>query len=174
MTTPVFGVLQEIDLGHLSEVIVGIVLMLLVFLVMKFAIVPAFEKMYEERSSKIEGGMQRAREAFAEIQEARRLDARLTVARNDPDLPGGPVPSGTRLAVDRSVLTEAEAFVQHQGNVGLVRIAKDFDVERRELTQRLAEERAKLWPRLVDMYADFTDYQRRTDRTIPVIRLSPR
>ena len=37
-----------------------------------------------------------------------------------------------------------------------------------------AEERANLWPRLVDMYADFTDYQRRTDRTIPVIRLSPR
>lgn len=51
---------------------------------------------------------------------------------------------GARLAVDRSVLTEAEAFVQHQGNVGLVRIAKDFDVEQRELTQRLAEERAKL------------------------------
>jgi deazaflavin-dependent oxidoreductase (nitroreductase family) len=37
-----------------------------------------------------------------------------------------------------------------------------------------ADERAVLWPRLVDMYADFTDYQQRTDRTIPVIRLSPR
>jgi hypothetical protein len=37
-----------------------------------------------------------------------------------------------------------------------------------------ADERAALWPRLVDMYADFTDYQQRTDRTIPVIRLSPR
>ena len=37
-----------------------------------------------------------------------------------------------------------------------------------------AEERTELWPRLVDMYADFTDYQERTERTIPVIRLSPR
>ncbi|MEO7588211.1 MAG: F0F1 ATP synthase subunit B [Arachnia sp.] len=64
------GVLQEINLGplapeHLSEVIVGIVLMLLVFLVMWKAIVPAFEKMYDERSSRIEGGLQRAAAAEA-------------------------------------------------------------------------------------------------------------
>ncbi len=75
MTTPVSGVLQEIDLGplapeHLSEIIVGIVLMLLIFLVMKMAIVPAFEKMYEERSSKIEGGMQRAAAAEAKAEAA--------------------------------------------------------------------------------------------------------
>ena len=37
-----------------------------------------------------------------------------------------------------------------------------------------ATERTGLWPRLVAMYADFTDYQGRTERTIPVIRLSPR
>ncbi len=37
-----------------------------------------------------------------------------------------------------------------------------------------ATERTGLWPRLVAMYADFTDYQERTERTIPVIRLSPR
>ena len=70
MTVPVIGVLQEINLGplapeHLSEVIAGIVLMLLIFLVMWKAIVPAFEKMYDERSSKIEGGMQRAAAAEA-------------------------------------------------------------------------------------------------------------
>ncbi|WP_407703333.1 F0F1 ATP synthase subunit B [Tessaracoccus antarcticus] len=70
MTVPVIGVLQEINLGplapeHLSEVIVGIVLMLLVFLVMWKAIVPAFEKMYDERSSRIEGGLQRAAAAEA-------------------------------------------------------------------------------------------------------------
>ncbi len=75
MTTPVSGVLQEIDLGplapeHLSELIAGIVLMLLIFLVMWKAIVPAFEKMYEERSSKIEGGIQRAEAAEAKAQAA--------------------------------------------------------------------------------------------------------
>lgn len=67
---PAFGVLQEIDLGplaphHLSEVIVGVILMLLIFLVMWKVIVPAFEKMYEERSNQIEGGMQRAAAAEA-------------------------------------------------------------------------------------------------------------
>lgn len=31
------------------------------------------------------------------------------------------------------------------------------------------EERAELWPRLVDMYADFDNYQSWTDRQIPVV-----
>ena len=50
---PVRGALLEsgIDLGpllphHLSEVVVGIILMLLVFLVMWKAVVPAFEKLH--------------------------------------------------------------------------------------------------------------------------------
>ena len=36
------------------------------------------------------------------------------------------------------------------------------------------EDKAALWPRLVAMYRDFDDYQGRTTRNIPVIRLSPR
>lgn len=36
------------------------------------------------------------------------------------------------------------------------------------------EERAALWPGLVELYADFEKYQRWTDREIPVIILSPR
>lgn len=35
------------------------------------------------------------------------------------------------------------------------------------------EERAALWPRLVDLYADFDSYQSWTDREIPVIVLEP-
>jgi deazaflavin-dependent oxidoreductase (nitroreductase family) len=35
------------------------------------------------------------------------------------------------------------------------------------------EEKAALWPRLTAMYRDFDDYQGRTTRNIPVIRLSP-
>lgn len=67
---------QELDLGplaphHLAEVIAGIVLLLILWLIMAKAIVPAFEKMYEERSSKIEGGMQRAAAAEAEAEAAR-------------------------------------------------------------------------------------------------------
>ena len=37
-----------------------------------------------------------------------------------------------------------------------------------------AEERAELWPRLVELYADFAVYQQTTDREIPVVILSPR
>lgn len=73
--TPVIGVLQEIDLGplaphHLSEVIAGIILMLAVFVIMWKFVVPAFEKMYEERASRIEGGMQRAAAAEAKAEAA--------------------------------------------------------------------------------------------------------
>jgi deazaflavin-dependent oxidoreductase (nitroreductase family) len=35
-------------------------------------------------------------------------------------------------------------------------------------------ERAELWPRLVELYADFAKYQKWTEREIPVIVLEPR
>lgn len=41
----------------------------------------------------------------------------------------------------------------------------------RQMRARVAtdEERAELWPRLVDLYADFDNYQSWTDRQIPVV-----
>lgn len=36
-----------------------------------------------------------------------------------------------------------------------------------------AEEKSRLWPLLVDMYASFQDYQRGTERDIPVVILRP-
>lgn len=36
------------------------------------------------------------------------------------------------------------------------------------------EERAALWPRLLDLYADYASYQSWTDREIPVVVLEPR
>ena len=48
--------------------------------------------------------------------------------------------------------------------------------ERRDVRARTAspEERAALWPRLVDLYADYDSYQSWTDRVIPVVVLEPR
>jgi len=45
----------------------------------------------------------------------------------------------------------------------------------REMDARVADavERAELWPRLVEMYDDYDDYQARTDRQIPVVILEP-
>lgn len=47
--------------------------------------------------------------------------------------------------------------------------------ERTDVTCRTAkpEERARLWPTLVDMYRDYDSYQARTDREIPVVICSP-
>ncbi len=35
------------------------------------------------------------------------------------------------------------------------------------------DERADLWRRLVDLYPEYADYQRWTDRTIPVVICEP-
>jgi deazaflavin-dependent oxidoreductase (nitroreductase family) len=45
--------------------------------------------------------------------------------------------------------------------------------EKRPVTAQLAhgEERARLWPRLVELYAPYADYQTRTSREIPVVVL---
>lgn len=46
----------------------------------------------------------------------------------------------------------------------------------RPVVARIADkrERAELWPRLVDLYADFAKYAAWTDREIPVVVLEPR
>jgi deazaflavin-dependent oxidoreductase (nitroreductase family) len=36
------------------------------------------------------------------------------------------------------------------------------------------EERARLWPRMVAVYPGYADYQRKTDREIPLLLLTPR
>jgi deazaflavin-dependent oxidoreductase (nitroreductase family) len=36
-----------------------------------------------------------------------------------------------------------------------------------------AAEKAALWPKLVAIYRDYDDYQKRTDRDIPVVVLEP-
>lgn len=54
-----------------------------------------------------------------------------------------------------------------------VRLAREgfSDVRAREA---VGDEREQLWPRLVELYADFAKYAKWTDRTIPVVVLEPR
>jgi len=49
--------------------------------------------------------------------------------------------------------------------------SKQFKGRARRAT---AEEKARLWPKLVAMYPDYDDYQARTTRDIPVVIISPR
>jgi deazaflavin-dependent oxidoreductase (nitroreductase family) len=62
----------------------------------------------------------------------------------------------------RNLLAEPETTVQ----VGAVH---------RRVRARVAsvDQKAALWPRLVDLYADFESYQSWTDRDIPVVVLAP-
>ena len=47
---------------------------------------------------------------------------------------------------------------------------------RREVHARVAdaEEHKRLWPKVVEVYAGYDDYQRRTEREIPLVILEPR
>ena len=47
---------------------------------------------------------------------------------------------------------------------------------RRAVRARVASaaERTRLWPRVVDAYRGYEDYQRRTGREIPLVILEPR
>ena len=47
--------------------------------------------------------------------------------------------------------------------------------DKRSMTARRVstDEKAALWPKLCAMYPDYADYQRRTTRDIPVLRLTP-
>lgn len=64
-----------IDFGPLlpeypSEIIAGVLLMVVVWLVLRARVVPLFEQMYVERADKIQGGMERASKAQAEAEAA--------------------------------------------------------------------------------------------------------
>jgi len=63
--------LEGVNLGplvpeHPEEIIVGIVLFLIVWFVVAKKIVPMFEKMYDERTAEITGGIEKAEKAQAD------------------------------------------------------------------------------------------------------------
>ena len=55
------------------------------------------------------------------------------------------------------------------------RTTVELGSERREVVARTAsaQERARLWPRVIELYPGYETYQRRTGREIPVVLLSP-
>ncbi|UJW35369.1 F0F1 ATP synthase subunit B [Saccharothrix sp. AJ9571] len=69
---------------HPSEIILGLIaFLILLFLLRKYA-VPRFEKLYEERTAKIEGGIEKAEKAQAEAEEAlTQYKAQLAEARSE-------------------------------------------------------------------------------------------
>jgi deazaflavin-dependent oxidoreductase (nitroreductase family) len=47
------------------------------------------------------------------------------------------------------------------------------DVRRVRARQATPEEKARIWPKMVEIYGPYADYQRRTERDIPVVILEP-
>jgi F-type H+-transporting ATPase subunit b len=83
------GVSMQIDLGpllphHFSELIAGAILLVLIYLVIRAKVAPAFEKMYAERTEAIQGGMEKAEKAQAAAEEAlRQYQEQLAEARQE-------------------------------------------------------------------------------------------
>lgn len=97
--------------------------------------------------------------------------------------------SGRRLITPLVTLVDGERFIVVASQGGLpenpqwyrnlvARPEVEFDFRGRctPVTARTAtiDEKAVLWPRLVELYADYASYQRWTDRDIPVVILQPR
>jgi deazaflavin-dependent oxidoreductase (nitroreductase family) len=55
-------------------------------------------------------------------------------------------------------------------------VSAEIEGNRHELRAKVADAatKARLWPKLVEMYGGYAKYQRRTKRDIPVVVLSPR
>lgn len=69
---------------HLSELIVGSVAFLLLFLLLRAKVFPQFEKAYAERTEAIEGGIKKAEQAQAQADEAlEQYKAQLAEAREE-------------------------------------------------------------------------------------------
>ena len=47
------------------------------------------------------------------------------------------------------------------------------DVRRVRARQATPEEKTRIWPKMVEIYAPYEDYQRKTERDIPVVILEP-
>jgi deazaflavin-dependent oxidoreductase (nitroreductase family) len=83
---------------------------------------------------------------------------------------------GPRLIVVASQAGRAEHPMWYLNLLALPDVTVQVRRERRAMRARVADpaERALLWPKLVDLYADYDSYQSWTDRVIPVVVLEPR
>jgi F-type H+-transporting ATPase subunit b len=69
---------------HTSEIIVGFIAFSLLYLVLRRAVVPRFEKAFAERTNAIQGGMERAEKAQKEAEVAlNKYQAQLAEARSE-------------------------------------------------------------------------------------------
>jgi F420H(2)-dependent quinone reductase len=96
--------------------------------------------------------------------------------------------TGKQRAVPLQYLADGEMLVVVASNGGRAanpgwfhnlrahsRVEVEVGSDRRTMRARpaSAEERARLWPKLVELWSGYADYQRRTEREIPLVILKP-
>ena len=134
--------MEEIDLGpllphHLSELIMGLLLMIVLYLVIRAKVVPAFEKLYSERTAAIQGGIEKAERAQVAAQEALdRYNAQLSEARSE----------AARIREDaktQGAQILAEMREQAQAEANRIKVSTQAQLEA-ERTQVLAQLRGEI------------------------------
>ncbi|NNG18924.1 F0F1 ATP synthase subunit B [Naumannella sp. ID2617S] len=159
---------------HLSEFIMGILLMIIIWLVLRAKVVPAFEKMYAERAAAIQGGMEKAEKAQEEAEAALRqyqeqlAEARQEAARIREDAKN----EGARIKAELREQAEAEA------NRIVTNATTQIEAERVQVVNQLRTEvgglATTLAGRIVGESLDDDDRARRTiDRFIADLESQP-
>ena len=132
---------MEIDLGpllphHLSELIMGVLLALVLWIVIAKFVMPKYETMYEERRAAIEGGMEKAEAAQKEAQAAlEKYQAQLEDARGEAaQIKESAKAEGAQIIADMRERAQSEA----DRIVGNART--QLEAERSQIVQQLRGE----------------------------------
>lgn len=131
----------ELDLGpllpeHLSEIVAGVVLFLIIWWVVATKVVPVFEATYAERTAEIAGGIEKAEAAQKEAAEAlAEYTAQLATARAEAG----------RIREDaRAQATTLAAEIREQAQADSARIVAaakaQIDAERNQVIHQLRAE----------------------------------
>ena len=135
----------------LSELILGIVAFLILLFILKKYVVPRFEKAYEERAQKIEGGIEKAERAQAEAEEAlaqykaQLKEARSEAAkiRDDARLEAEQIKAELRAEADaesQRIVAQGQAALQAQKAQIIAELRADMGRNAVELASRIVGE----------------------------------
>lgn len=135
----------------LSELILGIVAFLVLLFILKKYVVPRFEKAYEERAQKIEGGIEKAEKAQAEAEDAlAKYKAQLAEARSeaakirdDARLEAEQIKAELRAEADaesQRIVAQGQAALQAQKAQIIAELRADMGRNAVELASRIVGE----------------------------------
>jgi F-type H+-transporting ATPase subunit b len=135
----------------ISELILGIVAFLILLFILKKYVVPRFEKAYEERAQKIEGGIEKAEKAQAEAEEAlakyraQLQDARSEAAkiRDDARLEAEQIKAELRAEAEsesQRIIAQGQAALQAQKAQIIAELRADMGRNAVELASRIVGE----------------------------------